>query len=78
MATRIVSFITVLICSLWHAMLWASSADAWKSYQEGRNPAMEVVSIIVGIVVIGAVLYGINKINESMVRKRRAKRRKKR
>lgn len=43
----------------------ADSAEAWKAYQEGRNPLMEVGLLIVGVVVFFGLLVFVNKAMEA-------------
>ncbi len=53
----------------------ADSAAAWKAYQEGRDPLMEVGLLVVGVVIFFSLLVFINKAMESRNSKKRKNKR---
>lgn len=55
----------LLSCFVVTQPVLADSAEAWKAYQEGRNPLMEVGLLIVGVVVFFGLLAFVNKAMEA-------------
>lgn len=49
----------------------ADSAAAWKAYQEGRDPLMEVGLLLVGVVFFFGLLVAMNKTIESRKRQKK-------
>ena len=49
----------------------ADSAAAWKAYQEGRDPLMEVGLLVIGVVIFFSLLVFVNKVIESRNRKKK-------
>ncbi len=66
-----------IFCFVMTPSVLADSAAAWKAYQEGRNPLLEVGLLVVGVVVFFGLLAFINKAMESRKTKRTKNNRKK-
>lgn len=67
----------LIFCFVISQPVLADSAAAWKAYQEGRNPLMEVGLLVVGVVVFFGLLAFINKAMESRKNKKTKNNRKK-
>lgn len=63
----------LFVCIVLTQPVLADSAEAWKAYQEGRNPLMEVGLLVVGVVVFFGLLVLVNKAMERSKNKKHKK-----
>tara|TARA_R110002111_G_scaffold143696_3_gene209813 strand:- start:1575 stop:1823 length:249 start_codon:yes stop_codon:yes gene_type:complete len=68
--------LTLITCLIISLPALADSAEAWKAYQEGRNPVMEIGLLVAGVVVFFSLLVFVNKAMKSS-KKKKSKRAKK-
>lgn len=55
---------------------FADSAAAWKAYQDGKNPLLELSLLIVGIIIFFSLLVGLNKLSEKKKKQQRRRKNK--
>lgn len=64
------SVFLLLFCLIIAQPALTDSAAAWKNYQEGRNPLLEVGLLVVGAVIFFVLLGAINKAMEASKKKK--------
>jgi len=61
------------ILCLFSSFAFADSAAAWKAYQEGKNPLVEMSLLFVGVIVFFSLLVWVNKRMENKKKNRNRK-----
>jgi len=65
------SLLITIMALIFPAVVLADSAAAWKTYQEGKNPLLEVALLVVGIVFFFSFLVWLNNMTERRKKERK-------
>lgn len=49
---------------------WSGSAEAWRSYQAGRDPLLEILLVIAGLLLVAGVLLATHRLDQRFRRKK--------